>query len=390
LDKLEIAISLNTEIQQAGSVTHNNVNETIFSDGDSYFNGLLIDIADANFSVDLESYIFRNDSVGTQFINVLGNAAGRGVVVRVLIDGVGSVDDAVAVVSLLMKRGVDAKIYHPLPWQVNQYRWSIQQGSAIGRLFFFIQNINQRNHRKVCIVDKRIVWTGSVNISAQHLSPSQGGQGWRDISVRVTGGLAPQVRKMFNAIWTNQITRLRRRRFQTFLSNISPINRRRKYRFISNKLNQAKKQIWISSAYFSPSSVFVNALINASNRGVNVRLIVPFKSDVFFFPSLTATYYEALIKSGVEIFEYCSGFLHAKVLMIDEFYLLGSSNFNHRSFLHDLEFDVILTTASARNELKVQFIKDVEESSIITPQQLDARSWQIILGWIPRLLRYWF
>ncbi len=363
--------------------------EHVFCEGETYFESLIEGICSAEQSIELESYIFKTDSVGLRFIDALTAAAKRGVNVRVLIDGVGSSADGQKLSTRLNDGGVDTKIFHPLPWQVDQYRWSIKQGSFIERLFFFIQKMNQRDHRKLCIIDKQRLWTGSLNICDQHLSVERGGDGWRDLGVLVTGKRVAEVNSTFESIWNQQGLASKKNRFRTILSNLSPVTRRRKYQFITRRIQQAKSRVWIASAYFSPSSDFVEAIKLACQRGAEVRLIVPSHSDAFFFPYLTASYYPELLEAGVEIYEYSPAFLHAKALIVDEYFLIGSTNFNHRSFLHDLELDIALTTKAARQALESRFKADTKEATQITHKQLVSRTWSIYLGWIPRLVRYW-
>lgn len=364
--------------------------EKLFVRGDEFFVGMLNDIAHAQYSIELESYIFNKDKLGDKVIDALAQAAQRGVQVRVLIDGIGSADDGKAVASALEKQGVSVKIYHPLPWQMDRYRLALKEGSLFGRLWYFIQKINKRNHRKLCIIDNTYVWTGSLNISASHLSVDEGGEGWHDFGVRICGSMVPPVRSTFELLWQKKRLTRRSLSFSQFVSSVSPRMRRRKNHYLLHKINNASKRIWISSAYFSPSRVILKALSDAAcKRGVEICLIVPSKSDVAFFPILTASYYSDLLKMGVKIFEYTPAFLHAKALIIDELCLMGSSNLNHRSLFHDLELDVILTHPDTVSAMQQQFINDMAESRQITSDHMRARVWYMSISWIPRLLRHW-
>jgi cardiolipin synthase A/B len=366
------------------------INEKLFVGGDEFFAAMFNDIAGAEQSIELESYIFSKDDLGEKIIAALIQAANRGVQVRVLIDGIGSADDGKDVASTLESEGVRVKIYHPLPWQVDRYHFAVKQGSVFGRLLYFIQKINKRNHRKLCIVDNTHAWTGSLNISAKHLSTEAGGEGWHDFGVRISGAMVPPIRTTFDSLWqrkkllnwSNPLTR--------FVSNLSPRMRHKKNHFLLNKISNASQRIWISSAYFSPSRVILRALaFAATKRGVEVNIIVPSKSDVLFFPLLTASYYADLLKMGANVFEYTPSFLHAKALIIDDMCIVGSSNLNHRSFLHDLELDVILTQPSTVNHMQEQFITDMSLSKRVTTQHLKSRAWYLSIAWVPRLLRYW-
>jgi len=363
--------------------------ELLFYKGSDYFDSLLLGIENAKISIELESYIFRYDSVGRRFVDALVAATGRGVAVRVLIDGIGSAEDGQLITSLLSSQGISSRIYHPLPWQINHYRWAIKQGSLIGRLLFFARTINQRDHRKLCIIDNSALWTGSLNICRQHLSIADGGEGWRDFGVRISDKRVAEARLTFESIWQPKMHLFTKKKFRLIFSNLSPFNRRRKYRFITRKMEHAQHRIWITNAYFAPSSTFINSIKNACRRGVDVHLLVPSRSDVFLFRSLTASYYRELILAGVSIYEFPTTFLHAKALIIDDFYFLGSTNFNHRSFLHDLELDVTLRSKKSQTTLEKQFIADCNKATKITRKQLEKLGWAAYIAWLPRLLRYW-
>jgi len=363
--------------------------ELLFSKGSDYFNNLLLGIENAKTSIELESYIFKYDSVGRRFVDALVAATGRGVAVRVLIDGIGSAKDGKLITSLLSSQGIVSRIYHPLPWQINHYRWAIKQGSLIGRLVFFAKAINQRDHRKLCIVDNNTLWTGSLNICRQHLSVADGGEGWRDFGIRISDKRVVEAKLTFETIWQAKKRLLAKNKLRLIFSNLSPFTRRRKYRFITRKMEHAQHRIWITNAYFAPSSTFINSIKKACRRGVEVRLLVPSRSDVFLFRSLTASYYRELIVAGVSISEFPTIFLHAKALIIDDFYLLGSTNFNHRSFLHDLELDVTLSSKKSQTTLEKQFIIDCNKATKVTAERLENQGWAAYIAWLPRLLRYW-
>ncbi len=363
--------------------------EKLYVDGETFFDTLLKHIATARESIELESYIFDLDHLGEKFVKALIESGKKGLRVRVLVDGIGSSEYAEEIAHQLSGAGVEVKIYHPLPWQINHYKWSIKQGSLTDRLVHFVARINRRDHRKLCIIDGKELWAGSFNISASHLRVENGGGGWRDFGVCVSGGLVQQVVHTFEALWHRQTRGIRRNSFKRFLSNLSSSSRRAKNSFLINKISCAKSRIWIASAYFAPSSSVIRVIGGACSRGVDVRLLVPSKSDVFFFPFLTASYYADLLRMGVNVYEYTPGFLHAKAMISDDFYLVGSSNFNHRSFLHDLELDIVLKTEEARKLLESQFTSIINQSQQVTLNQVGLRAWLIKLVAMPRFLRYW-
>lgn len=363
--------------------------EKLYDQAEPYFDELIDSIERAQTSVDVEFYIFQYDALGKRIIDALDRAVCRDVEVRVLIDGIGSSETAQQTIATMMGAGIAVKIFHPLPWQLQRHSWSIKQGSSLGKLFYLIRTINQRDHRKLCIVDNQTLWTGSLNISQKHLPTDAGGEHWRDYGIAITGPGVAEITENFNALWHHQRPRLRHGFFKYHWNNLTALARRRKNRLLVEKITSAKRRIWIISAYFSPSSRVLKALENAATKNLDIRLLVPQKSDIHFFPLLTATYYSDLLKSGIRVFEYGPRFLHAKALLLDDFCLIGSTNFNHRSYLHDLELDIVLQSDHSKELLESFFLKDLEHSTEITLEDIGFGKRLIWLGWIPRLLRYW-
>ena len=363
--------------------------EHLFDEAEDYFEQLLTSIEQAHSSVDIEFYIFHDDKLGQRVIAALAAAVARGIKVRVLLDGIGSSESALSTLAAMTNAGIGVKLFHPLPWQLQRHRWSVSPGSPLGKLFYLIRSINKRDHRKLCIIDNRELWTGSLNISQKHLSREQGGEHWRDYGIRITGPAIGEIADNFNALWHYQRPHLRQGFFKYYWNNLSALARRRKNRLLVKYLADAKSRIWISSAYFSPSPAVLKTIKQAAARDLDIRLLVPRKSDVRFFPLLTATYYGDLLRSGIRVFEYGPRFLHAKALLIDDLCVLGSTNFNHRSYLHDLELDIVLQSPASKTRLESFVMRDISEATEVKLTALGSQWPRVWLGWLPRLLRYW-
>lgn len=177
--------------------------------------------------------------------------------------------------------------------------------------------------------------------------------------------------------------------FRYYWNNFTEFTRQRKNRLMAQRMASARRRVWIVNSYFSPTRQIVRALLTAAENGAEVRLIVPHKSDLDFFPLLTSTYYEELIRNNVRIFEYLPSILHGKMLMVDDFCLLGSTNLNHRSLLHDIEFDIVLEDGQSLRTAEDVFLRDQRKSREIMEEQLRLLGARRLLGWIPWLIRYW-
>jgi cardiolipin synthase A/B len=155
--------------------------------------------------------------------------------------------------------------------------------------------------------------------------------------------------------------------------------RRKNYRDLLARIAAARERIWITNAYFVPRGGLLRALGAAAKAGVDVRILVPAKSDIIFMPWVAAAFYYGLLKSGVRVFEYQPAVLHAKTMLIDDWMTVGSSNLNSRSMFHDLEADVVLSTCESLRALEAAFERDLGQSKEV-----------ILADWLKRpILQRW-
>ena len=177
--------------------------EQVYHQAQGYYAGMLQDIQSAQSSIDLEAYIYSDDELGQQFNSALISAAQRGVRVRVMIDGAGSGIWANKQLQPLIDAGVEAHIFRPMPWRFWQWSMAAYQRPGLKKLLYLFNLMNHRNHRKVMIVDKHIVWLGSFNITQEHLPQNQGGEGWRDTGVRLDSVNADELLAAYDAAWNH-------------------------------------------------------------------------------------------------------------------------------------------------------------------------------------------
>ncbi|MEK6705962.1 MAG: phospholipase D-like domain-containing protein [Bdellovibrionota bacterium] len=399
------------------------VSEEIFYSGDEFFRHLEFDIGAAKDSIDLETYIFENDQLGVHILALLSKATQRGVTVRVMADGVGSSNWGIKLVYDADKLGVETRVFHPIPWLLGSYfLWAEARGKrGILRL---LNTVNRRNHRKVCVIDKRVAYVGGMNVSSWHLLEAHGDKAWRDTGARVEGWAvahltaafekawrdARGIKRSLKKIWVSRKHRLVERidavkRRLAFLPQRTPaehklrilvrlndsrIRRRRYYIDLLYRIVRSRNRIWITNPYFVPHGSLLRALRVAAKSGVDVRVLVPRKSDVFFMRWVTAAFYGSLLRSGARLYEYLPSVLHAKTILIDEWATVGSTNLNYRSLFHDLEVDVVLTSAESLKSVEEQFLKDLEKSHEVTIT--DWRRLGLLGrfgGRIALLFRYW-
>lgn len=360
--------------------------ETVFDSARQHFDDMLAGIDAAVTSIDLVVYIFELDGIGTTFVDRLQQASQRGVRVRVLVDGAGSYHCAYVLGELLTGAGVEFHIYHPLPWFLDSYRWSLRKGSWLQKFWHFIYALNRRDHRKFMVVDGRRAWCGNFNISDEHLGVRQP---WRDYGAYIEGPAVRSIRANFENVWLSQEGDSGLRDFQLCCSNVSFRARWLRNRNFVARIKRAKQRVWISSAYFSPSGKIIRAIRAARKKNIDVRVIVAGRSDITMFPLLTSTYYADLLKIGVLIYQYDKGVLHAKVMLADQQCVIGSTNLNHRSFYHDLELDVVLSQPSSIERMEACMLADMDSAHRVDSADISMLTRSFWFGWLPRLLRYW-
>ncbi|MFT5659189.1 MAG: cardiolipin synthase [Gammaproteobacteria bacterium] len=305
-------------------------------------------------------------------------------------DGVGSYDDAGLIAQKMQSENCNVRIFHPLPWNFLAYRKALRAGRWYSQFLYLLASINHRNHRKLCLIDNRVAWLGSYNITASHFNNTfqSHDDDWHDTGLRLSGGIVAELRENFEEVWQRKNHSVVRRA-QQFLSNNTILSRIFRNRRLVNKLEKAKNRIWICNAYFNPSFKLQVALKKAAKNGIDVSLLVPSKSDVFLFPSLTRTYYADLINAGIKVYEYPKRTLHSKTMLIDNQVLIGSTNLNYRSFFHDLELDAFLTDQKSVQCMQDKFKVDFENSARITLENWGQHHWLMrMLGWVSHFFRY--
>jgi cardiolipin synthase len=349
---------------------------SLFHDGDSFFDALEVAIKSARRSVHLESYIFATDRLGERILGAIDEAANRGVDVRVIIDGVGSSAWSSQIRARAKRGRFQLKVFHEIPWG-RLLRRRKRVGKA-GLLWGVFRHLNNRNHRKVCLIDGVIAFVGSLNVVEYHCRRYVGDGAWRDTGVCVKGGEVSVLAASFLEVWRGRTLRVRSRTNRIQSGALVRLNARRRLRSenyldLLVKILGSQRRVWITNAYFVPDASLIRVLGVAAEAGVDVRIVVPAFSDVVFIPWVTSAFHLGLLRAGVRIFEYTGTVLHAKTMLIDDWGLVGSSNLNHRSLLHDLEADVVLGSEEATGALAEQFIADCAHAREVTLRNWKSR-----------------
>ncbi len=376
--------------------------EQVVDDADVYIAALVADLLAATTTIDLEVYILADDPVGRQVVAALGAAAGRGLAVRLMVDGVGSAPWVATRARALADQGVAVAVYHPTPADVlalNGFavRWVLR---ALGSL----RHLNRRNHRKVCVVDGRLAWVGSLNLEGRHSRAVCGPAAWRDVAARVEGEAVAMLSRAFERSWRHA-WRLSSRGLRPALAwrdehlrhdEQSPVRlnhglrmRRRLFRDLLRRIRRADRRVWLANAYFVPHPALLAALIDAARAGREVRLLLTARSDVWFMPAVADVFLPMLVRAGVQVSLYQASVLHAKTVLIDDWATVGSTNLNSRSLRHDLEADVVLTQRESLAALEDIWCRDLETSTLVPPDHVGPGWIRWLVGRTFLLMRRW-
>jgi cardiolipin synthase len=336
---------------------------SLFVEGDDLYASMLAEIATATHSVALESYIFADDEIGNLFAKALVERANAGVCVHVHIDAAGSLFWASRRLgNYLKKNSVRLRWFH---------RWNWRQP----------WRYNRRNHRKLLVVDNRVAFLGGFNIHKENSREFYGDARWRDTHVSFGGSLAEVASQLFDAFWQGRLRwQMPQQEADSQLLHNQTLACRHRLRCVFGAaFTNAKTFIYLTTPYFVPDSHTLRQLCQAAERGVDVRLLVPRKSDMRIARWAARRVYASLLASGVRVYEYLPRVLHAKTVVVDDNWsMVGSANLDYRSLFINYELNLVTGDKGLSSGLKEQFIRDLSLSERI---QLDIWAER---GWISR------
>lgn len=341
--------------------------ENVYIDGDEYFAQMHKAMREAEKSIYLETYIFDQDQLGYTTLAALSAAALKGVEVQILIDGVGSSHWTFNDAEIYRRQGIQLKFFHPLAWQRRPS--NILKSLTLQRILTGFSKINHRNHRKVCVIDEKLLFICSMNISDRHLKSVTHELAWRDTGVILSDDAVKPYLESCREAWYYP---------QHFFGRRWALVRRRKkksHKDILRLISFSSKQVWITNPYFVPDFRLMKALVKAARSGVEVKILVPMHSDIIGLKFAMQGFYGPLLKEGCQIYEYRPSILHAKILIVDDWASVGSTNLDYRSIFYNLEADTALRKPENVQQLKQQFMEDLTKSNQITLDVWNNRPW---------------
>ena len=375
---------------------------TLLKDGPATYRAMFAAIRQAKDHVNLETYIIEDDEVGRTFSDLLIEKQKQGVQVSMIYDSVGAINSPREFFERLEESGIRTLEFNPINPLEGKNKASI----------------NNRDHRKLLIVDGRVAFLGGINISSVYSAgssvkakPVASGKGkkkvnsvpWRDTHVQIDGPVVAEYQKLFLDTWEKQKGKpLEGGRYFPKLENVGKEIVRavgsegdepysQIYVTLVSAINSGESYIYLTNAYFVPDPQLRDALKDAVRRGVDVRIIVPSQTDSGLVFHAGRSHYAELLRAGVKIYERQGALLHSKTALIDGVWsCVGSTNLDWRSFMHNNEIDAVVLGTSFAEQLGVIFEDDLKESKVVDLKQWQRRSVTVRMKeWSARLWEYW-
>ena len=332
--------------------------------GENKFPEVFHALQQAKNHIHIEYYIYEDDEIGTAIGDLMIQKAREGVKVRFIYDDFGSSSIRKKFVDRLKENGVEAFPFLKISF------------------LLFANRINYRNHRKIIVIDGRTAFVGGINVCDKYINKNinAGRLFWRDTHVMICGPGVHYLQYLFLCDWNfcseEKLTSEdyffpRRKDFPPHIDNkvvqiaaSGPDSETPTILFsLLQAINLATKEILITTPYFIPGDSLLDALTIASLSGISVKILVPFKSDSLLVNSAAMSYYDDLLKAGVEIYQYTKGFVHAKTMVTDrKIAIVGTANMDFRSFDLNFEVNAIVYDIAIANELADAFYEDIKDA----------------------------
>lgn len=373
-------------------VTGNRV--TLLQDGDATYEDMFTAIRAARHHIHLETYIFDGDEVGRRFSEALIAKRREGVAVAVIYDSIGALGTPDSFFHSLRNAGVQLVEFNPVNPLTARTGW----------------NLNERDHRKLLVIDGSVAFLGGINISSVYSGSSPKSQPrrgkalpWRDTHVRIEGPVVADFQTLFLRAWDRQ------KGPPLHASNPFPALQPRGkdvvravdgtpdepfsaiYATLVSAIDSAETDILMTNAYFAPDPQLRAALKDAVRRGVMVKIILPSVTDSGLIFHAGRSYYSELLRAGIRIHERRDVLLHSKTVVIDGVWsTVGSTNLDWRSFLHNYELNAVVLGADYGAQMRAAFERDLAGSTEITLAQWNRRPLGARLKQgLARLWEYW-
>lgn len=351
----------------------------LLQDGPTTYQRMFAAIRDAANHINMETYIIEDDEIGNRFADLLIAKQSQGVAVNLIYDSVGSIGTPTRFFKRLADAGIGLVEFNPVNPLTAGRHWEV----------------NQRDHRKLLIVDGKVAFVGGINISSVYSGGSyrrtprrtaNDSVPWRDTHLQMEGPVVAEFQKLFLATWAKQGgapladvgyypplapkgTEVVRAVGSSPDEPYSLI-----YVTLMSAINSAETKVYLTNAYFVPDPQLLEARKGAVARGVDVKLLLPSRTDSWLVFNAGRAYYSELLAAGVQIFERRDALLHSKTAMIDGVWsTVGSTNLDWRSFVHNEEINAVILGQGFGAQMLAVFEADLSRSHRITLDHREQR-----------------
>jgi cardiolipin synthase len=378
-DVLDRHLALEAAISDSPLVAGNRV--SLLLDGPATYQAMFAAIEGARDHINMETYILEADEVGQRFAAALIAKQRQGVTVNLIRDSVGTLSTPKEFFTALTDAGINVLEFNPVNPLTAKAGWEV----------------NQRDHRKLLVVDGQTAFLGGINISSVYSggSFSQGSkndrpgnkQPWRDTDLQIDGPVVAELQKLFIATWEKQkgnplaprnyFPKLTRQGSEVVhaLGGSPDEPYSVIYATLISAIDSAETDILLTNAYFVPDPQLIASLKGAVARGVDVKIVLPGATDSALVFHAGRSYYDELLAGGIKIYERQNALLHAKTALIDGVWsTVGSTNLDWRSFLHNQEVNAVVLGKEFGQRMRAAFDDDLAQSKQITLEQWQRRS----------------
>ena len=336
----------------------------LFTDGGKLFKEMFQDLREAKEHIHALFYIVQDDHISKEFFDILKEKAEQGVEVRLLLDWVGSKKVKKQAIEKLKQSGVEFYYCH------------------IPKAPFFFYTLNERNHRKITVIDGKTGFVGGFNVGKEYLGQDPKFGVWRDYHLKMTGEGVQDLQRQFLEDWQDDSNIDLREDPKYYPPSekgkiqhqIVPTNGAFLTSTFKQLLTRAQKEVVICTPYFVPSDELMKELLHTLKRGVKVKIVVPQKEDHPLLRDAGFNYFPALMDAGAEIYRFFYGFFHAKVMNVDsELCDIGTANFDKRSLHINHEVNCIIFDKKFVQHVRENVDADLDTAELLTKEFIQQR-----------------
>jgi cardiolipin synthase len=349
-------------------VTHGNSIQ-ILNNGDQTFSAIISELKKAKVFIHIQYYIFDEDNIGNTIIDILKKKADEGVEVKLIIDDVGGWQHSDTFFEMLSEHGIQAERFLKV------------------RFPMFTSKVNYRNHRKIVIIDGKTGFLGGINIADRYINGVENLGVWRDMHLKIEGDAVLAMQEIFLTDW--YFVKQEELTDQKYFPAIDPSDDKLVQIVPSGpdsdwpaimmgyiqSIASAMKYVYIATRYFMPTEPVLMAIKAAALGGIDVRILMPEKSDAEFVHMCSRSYIKELLIAGVKVYFYQKGFIHSKLLVVDDLLCsIGSTNMDFRSFEYNFEVNAFIYDEEKATEARNIYLDDLNDSRQIFPEVWKGRS----------------